>query len=201
MDFAERGIIFSGLRGWTEQEINLFNAIIKFRIGASLTGSELKVLVENYAFKLFRYYGSKKDLIEYLDSPTYIPQLATDQGIITPMLSNILQSKAPTNKIKGCGKLKQLKIENALRSRKKVITQEEARRIRILTIHGAKGLEADDVFLHTAITPRIKKSLLIPGEDSAAEARVWYVGVTRTIKRLFVVKDQGQNYSLPRVVT
>ncbi|WP_292388584.1 UvrD-helicase domain-containing protein [Methanosarcina sp. UBA5] len=200
MDLAERGIVFGGLHGWTEQEINLFNTIFKFRKGDSMIGSELKTLVENYELKLFRYWGSKENLIEYFESSTCRFQLAVAKGYMTPTLCNILQSKNPTAKMRGCGKLKRVKIENALRVRKNVITLEEVKKIQILTIHGAKGLEADVVFLHAAITPRIRKSLLIPGEESAAEARVWYVGVTRARERLFVIKDKGQNYSLPRVV-
>jgi superfamily I DNA/RNA helicase len=88
---------------------------------------------------------------------------------------------------------------NGVKNRKELITLKEVKNRVVLTIHGAKGLEAEAVFLHTAITPRIQKALLIPGKESQAEARVWYVGVTRPKKVLYLVTDAGKNYTLPGV--
>jgi superfamily I DNA/RNA helicase len=34
-------------------------------------------------------------------------------------------------------------------------------------------------------------------EGSQEEARVWYVGITRTMKRLYLIHDEGKNYPLP----
>src|SRR5208283_614595 len=88
---------------------------------------------------------------------------------------------------------------NGIKNRINLILLEEVKNRNILTIHGAKGLEAEAVFLHTAITPRIQKKLLIPDKESQAEARVWYVGVTRPKNVLYLVTDAGKNYTLPGV--
>jgi superfamily I DNA/RNA helicase len=86
-----------------------------------------------------------------------------------------------------------------LKIRNTPVTHEDLKEVRVLTIHGAKGAEADTVYLHTGITPKIKRSIAIPGPDSEAEARVWYVGITRAKHRLYLVKDKGKNYGLPVV--
>ena len=60
-------------------------------------------------------------------------------------------------------------------------------RVRIDTIHGAKGLEADHVMLLTDINARIKRGMEL---DPDGEARVWYVGVTRAKVALYPVIAQ-----------
>lgn len=68
-------------------------------------------------------------------------------------------------------------------------------KIEISTIHGAKGREADNVVLMLEMTHRTMESFR---RDPDAEHRVWYVGVTRAKKRLFLVNGQGQhNYQMP----
>jgi superfamily I DNA/RNA helicase len=67
-------------------------------------------------------------------------------------------------------------------------------RVRVDTIHGAKGLEADRVLLLTDIDGRVRRGTEL---DPDAEARVWYVGVTRAREALFpVVARNGRGYSL-----
>ena len=197
LQLARQGRVFGGLCGWDETEINLFNAILKYRLDAPLLGREMVALAENYPAKHFKYIGRKADFIEFLKSD-YKPMLCSDP-YIRPELDNILQSDNPTAYIPNCSKLKEAKITGMI-NRNTPITPDELQKCRILTIHGAKGLEADTVYLHTGITPRIKRSLVIPGEESEAEARVWYVAVTRAKKRLYLIRDVGHNYPLPGVV-
>lgn len=60
--------------------------------------------------------------------------------------------------------------------------------IRLSTIHSAKGREADHVILHTGLT---MKTLLDMDRNPDAEARVWYVGVTRSRHTLDIL--EGEN--------
>lgn len=61
--------------------------------------------------------------------------------------------------------------------------------IRLSTIHSAKGREADHVILHTGLT---QKTLLDMDHNPDAEARVWYVGVTRSRFKLDILEgDSG----------
>lgn len=59
------------------------------------------------------------------------------------------------------------------------------------TIHTAKGLEADRVFLDTRITKRVMRTA---HRDPEAERRVLYVGVTRAREKLFLVFGNGYSY-------
>ena len=60
-------------------------------------------------------------------------------------------------------------------------------RIRISTIHGAKGLEADNVVLLTDLS-RASANAWSRGKEE--EIRVLYVALTRARKRLFVVNPR-----------
>lgn len=57
--------------------------------------------------------------------------------------------------------------------------------INVSTIHGAKGAEADNVVIIPDVSPATYENL-----DSDAERRVWYVGLTRTRKCLYLVEPQ-----------
>lgn len=63
-------------------------------------------------------------------------------------------------------------------------------RVRLSTIHSAKGAEADHVVLMTEMAYRTAKEAEQNPDD---ERRVWYVGVTRARQRLTIVSSQTQN--------
>ena len=64
--------------------------------------------------------------------------------------------------------------------------------IRLSTIHGSKGREADRVVLLTAQTQRTVEGAI---RDPRAEAMVWYVGVTRARESLDIVRGD-LNYGM-----
>lgn len=67
-------------------------------------------------------------------------------------------------------------------------------RVRLSTIHGSKGGEADHVVVLTDVASRTYAEMLENPED---EARCWYVAVTRTRKDLTIVAPRtGRNYDL-----
>lgn len=63
--------------------------------------------------------------------------------------------------------------------------------VELLSIHQSKGREADTVVLDLTMTPRTRATV---GEDD--EHRVWYVGVTRAKKRLYLLSS-GNNTGYP----
>lgn len=195
LDLAKEGKLFTGLYGWSDGEIDAANAIILIKRGKALHFNHVKAIINLFPAKVLGIKGSKADLIDSLEKK-YTPQLQTGTGILNAKVLDILFSSNPTRGMTRDGKLFKAKI-NGVKSRKETLTQKEASGRKILTIHGAKGLEADVVFLHTAITPRIKKLIALSKKDKQAEARVWYVGVTRPKKLLYIVTDAGHNYQLP----
>lgn len=66
------------------------------------------------------------------------------------------------------------------------LDEEKDTPIRLSTIHGAKGAEADNVVLFTDVSPATYEQI-----DSDAEHRVWYVGITRARKKLYIVEPQS----------
>lgn len=64
-------------------------------------------------------------------------------------------------------------------------------RIKVSTIHGAKGGEAEHVVLFTDISTRTYKSMMDNPDD---EARVFYVGITRASKSLHIIQPQTPSY-------
>ena len=73
--------------------------------------------------------------------------------------------------------------------KKKVLHTEV--KIRLSTIHSAKGSEADNVVLLTDISERTENGLF---SNPDQEHRVWYVGVTRAKKRLFIILPATQQF-------
>jgi superfamily I DNA/RNA helicase len=69
----------------------------------------------------------------------------------------------------------------------------EDARIKVSTIHGAKGGEATNVVLflnHTANTIKGAKKSKAKQDE---EYRVWYVGITRSMKNLYLIKSQKKS--------
>lgn len=64
-------------------------------------------------------------------------------------------------------------------------------RVRILTVHGAKGLEADHVALQTGLPQRVVRG---QREDADAELRVQYVGATRARETLTLVRTLHRDH-------
>ena len=71
-------------------------------------------------------------------------------------------------------------------------------RVKLSTIHGAKGGEADNVALLQDQTSNTLKASKKSTSKQDEENRVWYVGVTRTKQNLFLIrgKDRRKEYRI-----
>ena len=61
--------------------------------------------------------------------------------------------------------------------------------VKLSTIHGAKGLEADNVIVSSVTSPRVERSRMTIDESHDEECRIEYVAVTRARRNLFYVQD------------
>ena len=61
-------------------------------------------------------------------------------------------------------------------------------RIKLSTIHGAKGGEAENVVLYTDLTAAAEQSM---EKDPDSMHRVFYVAVTRTKQNLYLVEPEN----------
>jgi superfamily I DNA/RNA helicase len=168
MKLAAEGKVFGGAYGWTEKEIDAANGIITLRTSneAERTPKQMVELGKFYKLVNGHLFDSSKII-----SGNIFDGMITNNKLLRAKLAGIV-------------------------NRTHIITPDEAQNRKIMTIHGAKGLEADAVFLHLGITPEIRKAILMPGEDQRAEARVWYVGITRTKKVLYLIEDINYCYPL-----
>jgi len=89
----------------------------------------------------------------------------------------------------GIPKERRLYYEKCLRRDRRALY--EPARVRIDTIHGAKGAEADYVGILPDLTSRIERGM---AEDPDAEHRVWYVAVTRCKERLYIARPEKGLY-------
>lgn len=70
--------------------------------------------------------------------------------------------------------------------------------VRLSTIHGAKGMEAQDVVLATETAARVEQERELDHRCHDEECRIEYVGVTRAKERLIVCEsDEPYSMSLP----
>lgn len=60
----------------------------------------------------------------------------------------------------------------------------------VLTIHAAKGREADTVALYDGIPPAVRDSIHRDEVNQRAESRVWYVACTRAAENLLIFRDE-----------
>ena len=65
--------------------------------------------------------------------------------------------------------------------------------VEVLTIHGAKGYEADDVVVYDGVTRAISRSIHEDESDRNNEWRTWYVACTRAAERLHIVRSGTQD--------
>jgi DNA helicase-2/ATP-dependent DNA helicase PcrA len=74
-------------------------------------------------------------------------------------------------------------------------------KIRLSTIHSAKGSEADNVILYTAVSKRVYEEWQAGKDTNDTEIKVLFVGVTRARKRLFLLSGSKNNtYSYDEVL-
>ena len=74
-------------------------------------------------------------------------------------------------------------------------------RVKLSTIHSAKGGEADNVLLILDNTDKIREGIEKSPEKADEEHRVWYVGVTRTKQNLYIMgaKEDRLGYEIQSI--
>lgn len=180
---------YNNLYGWTENNINLINSLVKIRNWTMPTTEEINALVDNYQVEYFKGDGNKTELKKS------ITKAGSVEGFkkIDNKLIDLIRGGDPVEGMQKAGDLKKKKIGVMLEKNK--ILNPDKITSHIKTIHGSKGLEADTVFLHTGITQKINKSIL-DYERMKDEARVWYVGLSRAAQSMYIVADKGKKFNV-----
>ena len=194
---AERGTPYGGICGWTHDEIQLFHALAKIKEGRTPSVTEYKKLIDHVKKTDLQYKGTKEDLKSFFENNQQNVN-ALNNWYLSAGFVQAVRAGNPGERLTGADAMLKLKINGMLKNNVAAIDESRINRTQILTIHGAKGLEATHVFLHAAVPPIIKQSTLTT-EGRANEAYVFYVAITRTMKNLIVVSYPGKNYPIPRM--
>lgn len=196
---AYAGIPFSGIKqySWTPSERTLFNAIRAIQTFRQLKKSEYCSILDRYPAKLT---GAPRSSIELeglktkIEKGEHIPTMKN----FDPSLIESIKTDNPLRFSNIKNKLTRVKIEGAMRRGLPEIKKDDIDKVKVLTIHGAKGMQANTNFLHLGITSAVNRAMTTQkGREN--EAYVWYVGVTRTINNLIFVTYNGNQYPIPGV--
>lgn len=192
---SEMGIPFVGRFGWEPWKVNLFNALNKASRNQALTAGEITALRANTTAenKLVKAGVSDKIMEEAKANGGTRNYRSLFNGDIWHWNNNLTYS---IKKNDNDGDILRKQISALSQKGYTCITNEEARKVSVMTIHASKGLEAETVFLYTEIPTAVQKNLL-NCESQEEEAFVWYVGASRSLKNLYVVTGAGKNYTIP----
>jgi DNA helicase-2/ATP-dependent DNA helicase PcrA len=177
----ERGYLFSSrvqcpIR---EESILAIKTWETLRLGKYVRAEHVKVVYDFMSTRTRVKWGCKKKIEELPDEQGLCLQdLLTHYGLQTDALWRVALDKL-TNQ-------EQEYIVMALKNGEKMLTEP---RIKINTIHGAKGGEADNVVLISDMSWRTWNEM---EKDPCSEHRVWYVGITRTKNNLFIVNPESR---------
>jgi DNA helicase-2/ATP-dependent DNA helicase PcrA len=170
----ERGIYFE-FKDRKSYKITLFRTIlnyIRWQKGDELSLSEVK--------DIFEYTNTEEELTE--ERMYNLEEFGYDKNI--PWYDEFTSD-----------------YEECLYIREMLSNGEELRknpRVKLSTIHSAKGGEADNVLLILDNTKTIRDALEKSSDKQDEEHRVWYVGVTRTKQNLYIMaaKKEDQGYDI-----
>lgn len=206
---AAAGIPFIGIYGWGTRQIWLYNAILKIRSNLcgntnTLTSDELEALISAYTTDYFA--PKKKEMREQLKKTKDHSFRDIQTWAFMGIHGHLWQEIAGAGVLDNCGgglqdhdNLGRIKILTALEKHGELINTPS---VIVSTIHGAKGGEADNVFLHNSITKKMYNMLYsdMDTQTIEQEAQVFYVGATRTKQALFIVQtDSKHAYTLPDI--
>lgn len=185
-ELRARGTVFEW-RGHSSIKQGVVEAVVAWedlRRGRSVTGAKARVVYSHMSSGRGVARGHKT-----------LPQVGDDEHVDMDTLRSRMGLRADgpwygaLDRIAG-GDVAYMR--RALQSGEKLQTSGQPR-VRLSTIHGAKGAEADHVVLLTEVAPRTFKETETSQDD---ELRVWYVAATRARSRLTVV-DPRSNFACP----
>lgn len=89
-------------------------------------------------------------------------------------------------------------LQNTLQRRNTLVSEDDLKDVRVLTIHASKGSEATDVVVYDGVTNRIVSEMERSESARENEARTWYVALSRASERLHIMRD-GFGWMVPHL--
>lgn len=173
------GFVFDSPKG-SPVKGESFRAILfweKIRRNEYVRMREVKNIYDHMTTKVGVAYGFKKIVDEASDETMVnMEKLKKEFGLTTDKIWH-----------EALDKLKPHEVEYFIAALKRGEKLSAEPRIKISTIHGAKGGEAENVVILTDMADRTFREMQLQPDD---EHRVWYVAVTRAKENLFIMQPQ-----------
>ena len=177
-----RGFVFESNQGSpiAPEVLNAIKLYEKLRKGKTITVGQGLLIYEYISTKVGVRYGMKTVLkAENPETLISLTDMENKYGLLTTAIWHEALDRIPLDQ--------KDYLLGALKHGEKI---DEAR-IRVSTIHGVKGGEADNVVL---LCDMAKRTYLEYQNNPDDEARVWYVGVTRARQNLYIVYPRTPNH-------
>lgn len=180
------GLVFDSIKDCPLRGTSLRAIVIweKLRKGEKVPAAEACFVYDHLTVSVGVQYGKKKVLDAVKpDKLVNMQDLLSQYGLQTTEIWHKALDRIPA--------IEREYFLNALRQGEKLLREP---RIKISTIHGAKGGEADNVVVMTDMANRTWLEFEDNPED---EHRVWYVAVTRAKKNLFILEPStNKSYTI-----
>jgi DNA helicase-2/ATP-dependent DNA helicase PcrA len=213
-EFIGEGIPFRALtdqRMWTDRLVDYINAVEKIAAGEEITGLEARRLADmladtafgtNHRDGLYEALDERKDEAGVED----VAKLDIDPGLVKEHAPFMPGPPAAEDMLRKTSQFQKKSVKAYFEGGYQDVDRD---RVRVGTIHSAKGREADHVFVATDLTEKVVEQMAASVEDSVDvpgdaefskntdpvpmvtdnERRVFYVGMSRARERLVVLEN------------
>ena len=178
-ELRERGVIYER-HGHPSVRASVLTAILaweQLRRGEVVTADRARKVYEQMSSRRGVAHGFKKLPALEDDDRVTLAQLREHHGLLVDAPWFEALDRVPSATVSY--------VRNALEKGEKLTAEP---RVRLQTIHTAKGGEADHVVLLTEVTRAVQRGIERDPDD---ERRTWYVGLTRARQKLTMVTPGG----------
>ena len=211
-EFIGDGIPFQALtdqRMWTDRLNDYVNAVEKSAAGESITGLEARRLADMLADTAFgtnnrdALYDALDDLKEEAGVEEFT-ELTVDPSVVKEHAPFMPGPASAEDMLRKTSQFQKKSVKAYFSGDYQDVDRD---RVRVGTIHSAKGREADHVFVATDLTEKVVEQMAASVEDGSPDAaafeestdpvplltdnerRVFYVGMSRARERLVILEN------------
>ncbi|EMA39353.1 UvrD/REP helicase [Halococcus morrhuae DSM 1307] len=212
-EFIDEGIPFRALtdqRMWTDRLADYVNAVEKSADGESITGLEARRLADMLADTAFGT-NNRDALYDAIDERQEeagvedLTDLVIDPDLVTEYAPFMPGPASAEDMLRKTSQFQKKSVKAYFAGDYQDVERD---RVRVGTIHSAKGREADHVFVATDLTEKVVEQMAASVDDTAGvpggefdkgtdpvpmltdnERRVFYVGMSRARERLVLLED------------